>query len=501
MKYAYKKGTEVYLANDRPRTNIGQQGDHVTAYSLFKEFIRTLETDDPNKMLLRLAAIIDDINGRADIYLSMFRQDMSREEIDSLTKQKKETTEKIEAVFVKIHSLNSKMLTNEQIFDVLSKTPDNLKDITRKALINSNQSFLDEMVTEIINIYLEMRNKQIYASFPREGNKPPKDDESTVVRIALKNCRLISELSEELESDLLVKTINELQKEAEGKFKDKVSNEILLAINDMIKLRFHHQLKGKITSGREDVLKHEIEEVLSDPAIKNLFVLLEDSMNKRIRNFDEDLSSLMKAKINLDELVTAILGVFWYPKIEARDLIPSDSNRWKGYAAKYNKGAKPRNNDLNLLSFVIAEHINTIICCFPHLNKIREELIAEFVNRVAEDWKLKRSGKNNEAEKLLKDVANLCREESPESSVASSESSSNFTGHSDHFSDEESSDSFIRARRFSAPAAIERKTDPQSFLLFSKNTSSFFPRLQQRNRPRSASEPSPDDKNRKPSNR
>ena len=129
-----------------------------------------------------------------------------------------------------------------------------------------------------------------------------------------------------------------------------------------------------------------------------------------------------------------------------------------------------------------------------------KELIAEFVDHVIEDWKLKKSGKKREAEELLRDVRDLCREESPESSIVSSELSSIYSMQSDHPSDEESSDSSIRARSFSAPSTIARKTDPQSFLLFSETMSNFFPNARRRNRPRSISEPTPDNKNRGPSN-
>ncbi len=71
--------------------------------------------------------------------------------------------------------------------------------------------------------------------------------------------------------------------------------------------------------------------------------------------------------------------LFWYPKIPKKKLITMD--KWDAIKGSYNKGTKPRDNDLETLYEVTANHIDLVFTCYPEFTNPRE-----FTNQIVENF-------------------------------------------------------------------------------------------------------------------
>lgn len=174
--YVYKIREDFFLSNDRPRTNIGPQGDHATAYALFKEFIRGLEGEDPIVMVSQLVTIFSNTDNTRK-YLAFFGEELTEEEKALLETTRQNQDARIQATLIRITEISAKFLTSTDITSIVDAIPVELKQKTKYALLEFNQSKLDEIVAELSNEYLLLRNRQKYASFTRENSISPDANE------------------------------------------------------------------------------------------------------------------------------------------------------------------------------------------------------------------------------------------------------------------------------------------------------------------------------------
>lgn len=265
-------GIEIDIGPNRPRTAIGPQGDHVSAYALFKYCVIavTKESDiqDAYKLILQV--------------------------IDSYTDNPDETTKLSEEIKEHISSIMEKAITVSELKQLQEKLADSqhLSKKVLRACIENNTRYLENLVEILIEKHLTLRNKLALTSYPIEGNIAPTMGEGTRVKKALKFLKSVDEFNGE----------------------------------------------------------------------------------------------------SAEEVIEAIYQLFWYPKIPDDKLInldtPEGRKTWKKHQGKYNKGTKPRDNNINTLCQVIANHLNIVLCCFETLREHSSKIIEPFITRVLQDWKI-----------------------------------------------------------------------------------------------------------------
>lgn len=163
----------------RPPSNTGSnQGDHTTAYALFQEFCRNLAVKDcvdaASKVMLRYTTMKLQIDGKIDVAIK----------------------NKIESEYDKVQDLLQdavrRMITTADMKIILGNLDDPLKSKTLLALKENNRSIFNKVVSDTSSLYLTLRNKLPYTSFPQEGNILPPSGEGSRVALALENMRTIS---------------------------------------------------------------------------------------------------------------------------------------------------------------------------------------------------------------------------------------------------------------------------------------------------------------------
>lgn len=210
--YAYKETDRIAMSNDRPRTNIGQQGDHVTAYAIFKAFIRGLKGNGPEQMIYRLAYVVDDISKATQDYQRLFLQWLSKEEKEILEKQNQAISTRIQNIFTMMRDKSNTFSSREEIEAVALLQDQSLVQNIQDALLELNQVKFDRLVTFLSNEYLAMRNQQQYASFPQEGNVAPLPGEANRVKAAVSKLANINaqldDNAQSIDSAMIAGTIN-----------------------------------------------------------------------------------------------------------------------------------------------------------------------------------------------------------------------------------------------------------------------------------------------------
>jgi len=309
----------VSVSSERPRTDIGPQGDHVTAYALFKEFILQLPKDQPKELISRAISMVDGHDYSNQVYWQKFQSAMSQEEQNVFLDRKERTSNKIAELTHYIRDEIPEQIKectsledNKTIIQALkaSNLSEKLVNQTQDAILKRNQSIWDAIATHLENRILMIRNQQKYASFPKEGNLRPPSGEGARVRQALAQLRVYS--------------------------------------------------------------------------------------NAMASYSSSSSSSSTSTRPNAQEVARCIKHLFWYPPIPKRYLIdiktPEGSKEWQEICQNrnYNIGTLPRNNELSILPFVTATHLDTVLSCFTNFNQagFDIQLRKEFADLVIADWKL-----------------------------------------------------------------------------------------------------------------
>ena len=138
-KYVYKIEEHLILTDDRPRTMVGPQVDHVTSYAVFKELLRKLEqnNDEPVAIIMRLYSAIDDISTDTKEALNL----MSLRKNLSVVQQRKiqKKGDDVENVMLNLKEKYGKMLAefmDKKISeDILRAVPPQYKEIIEKEFL------------------------------------------------------------------------------------------------------------------------------------------------------------------------------------------------------------------------------------------------------------------------------------------------------------------------------------------------------------------------------
>jgi hypothetical protein len=173
---------------DRPRTDIGIQGSHVTAYSLFEEFCRQLPTNDAIDTITTIKTNFD------CIFSSSLKIDDTS--IDDSIKDDIQQASNEMLSFLKEQSIN--IISPADISDISNRLKESgllgsKVEQLKNSISISNQAIINATIEFAANKYLKIRNKLPYTSFPTEGNLPPKPNEGAVVKKALSTMRYESE--------------------------------------------------------------------------------------------------------------------------------------------------------------------------------------------------------------------------------------------------------------------------------------------------------------------
>lgn len=282
LEHALKISTN----GERPRTVMGPQGDHTSAYALIKKALFTnIEGSSPEDAVRRLLVILDPLRDNAT--------DELQTKFDEIISKITQTTEDPDYFTDK----EKELIAEQKEFTL------EFKSKLLRAIELKNITYLKQIISEIAKLYLSTRNKKLYVSFPREGNVAPPDGEGARIKSALQTL---------------------------------------------------HKLHSAVAEDTKEDMK------LTVPELK--------------------------------QVSEAMFNLFWYPKIPDRQLIVSGSSEAKAIIREkgYNKGTEFRDNNLESLYKVTAEHLLLIFTCFPLLfGKFTiEEITNNFLKLVANEGKI-----------------------------------------------------------------------------------------------------------------
>jgi hypothetical protein len=343
-------GTRV--SADRGRTLIGPQGEHVSAYCLYEE-LAYMSCEG----LSREAAIVAIRENFGKISLgkkglkeleelagSLSDEEMSsiisREERKKLTRNLRGANYlcEIKQELIEV----AKMLTIDKR-EFLIKGLERIDKVdvskVKEALKLGNNAKLSAVVSEMLDVCIWGANKLEYVSFPIEGlGENPNTGEEKKAKDGL---RLLSDFLEKNE-DVLEdkKSIAKLNK-VWG-----ISGEMLEAVS----------------------ASSSLDELLSDEK----FIQISDYMAK----------------------------LFYYPRVAEDKLIDGSSEEWKSIIEfkHYNKGALPRDNEVDKLYQVTARHVVLIFNCFRGLCKLGVRVQQAIVDNFLTDLIRKKGWQSEEIE-------------------------------------------------------------------------------------------------------
>ena len=113
--YACKIDEAFYLSDERPRTSIGPQGDHITAYNLFKEYIRILENTPSEEVIARLHIAISSLADSYRHYRLLFSDIYTPDELSKIDDKIKNIEADIQEAFEESTKSSQLPLTKEDI--------------------------------------------------------------------------------------------------------------------------------------------------------------------------------------------------------------------------------------------------------------------------------------------------------------------------------------------------------------------------------------------------
>lgn len=314
-----------FASGSRAPTNIGAQGDHVTAYGLLVRFVVNrclmLTPDEAIKTILYI------IEHYASNPLNN----------DDVEEKVGEVDNAVMKMFTQVQGrFADSLMSSEEIQDALKNIQnDTLKKKIELHLIHSNTCVLEKMLEQLAEYYLTVRNKVPLTAFPREGGVDPGDAEGSRVRAAL--------------------------------------------------------------------------------GCLDRFDLAGDYPDEEERR---------------DEILKAIVNLFWYPKVADGELITEaewklDSN--KSVRDKYTKNTLPRNNDLDVLCQMLERHFLLVFGCYSFIPRTEQEdirkVVIEEVSR-QQGWNLNLAEVEAVTQTVRANINKVQDEETPDSTPEDSRSQS-----------------------------------------------------------------------------
>lgn len=165
----------TWMGSSRPRTNIGPQGDHVTAFALIKDLA----------VQITKGMKLDDA-----IMVMMFIID--HHAYDNV--QDPVTIDAIQNIFDRVKYMQQTGMSEEEIALTVSCVPSELQEKVLATLQRGNQSLLADICNQLIAHFITQRNKRAHTAYPTQGNMLPPEGESTRIYNAL---NYLNELTEE----------------------------------------------------------------------------------------------------------------------------------------------------------------------------------------------------------------------------------------------------------------------------------------------------------------
>jgi hypothetical protein len=175
---------EATSSSDRPRTNIGPQGDHTSAFALIKfAILFSIENLNIDAACENLFAFLLNVKKR-EVPENLITQ--IRKEISIFSDEKNRPE-----AFVYVEEQKS-------IEEALEKSglDDSLVRRSMIAIQRSNFHYFEKLASFIANKLLECRSKQRYVAFPGDGNISPPKGEGARVKTAIKKLSISKEQKE-----------------------------------------------------------------------------------------------------------------------------------------------------------------------------------------------------------------------------------------------------------------------------------------------------------------
>lgn len=336
--------THNFKTSGRGTSILGSlQGDHVTAYGLIKRGI----THSFTNVVIRKAEDLDQIRVRRDEklfpYLSAITCVNERFQDDFVEDLEKIMTNYNNGRFKKTYLNRLKAI--EQSYPDGDENKEALTDTIEKAYIGNCHAMCRE-TEEITRSLLTHYNHVPNTTFPKDPNNPDTHDERSAL--------------DRLDSD-------------------------------------HKVASAMIKVCQEEIEKQEKE--IEDA--RNL-----SSSSRRTRknnpellgnNLDALKDSLIELKKNkLENQISDIKELFFYPRISDEDheinsqiaKDPCSLREWQK-ENNFSQLARPRTNDNETLSDVVARHIFISFAAYPELKENQDQMISGFTDLVAQDWRMR----------------------------------------------------------------------------------------------------------------
>ena len=317
----------------RPRTAVGPQVDHTTAYALFEYILKEAVVNKP----------IDAAVGCVIKAVEYMQSSEQRFDIDEIfTSFKNETQVMYDAI-----------LKQEELQNIQNSSDHTVAALYEKIVTLRNttvQVYLSRLIECLANRFLTYRNQLAFVSFPREGSLSADKDEGAKIKTAIQSLK----------------------------------------------------------------------------ALEDGWAAIQDSEK-------ED-------KIN--EIVEQMAELFFYPKIDEKDLFDlskkEDLDEWEKIKKQkgYRVNTLPRNNDLDMLALMITRHLILINACFEGFHNSLGNYLAirdTFVEKIAMNWGLDKTQKTELYEKITSNATLL----SYQADAISGSEHATSSGHSSHHSEEE----------------------------------------------------------------
>lgn len=170
-----EKLRELLLNQKRGISSIGVlQGSHVSAYALFQQIIKSLESNDTEEQLLILLQVLD-----------------------SYVPDKKATE-----LFDLFKDLTSELSQQIEILNRIKTNSQEEADALELAISSHKEHYLELLLSHFVSTHLALRNLVPDTTYPEEFNEPPPTNEGAQVKKALTFFRSLSQQDSESDNKL-----------------------------------------------------------------------------------------------------------------------------------------------------------------------------------------------------------------------------------------------------------------------------------------------------------
>lgn len=365
-KYVYKTSEGLVLSDSRPG---GAQWDHVTSYALFKETLRGLETSDPMGTIDRLVLLITNLNNNYAQFLSAqkdpdhsFQTPMDYKSARIAWRDAKE-------------ALLAAQTGQEAALIAVSDATEAAKSRNR-----ADKNALAVAKDKLSNAIAEV--KKTTKAFKTAAEKVPKTSEidESVDEIV----KQIELLKSAISPDDEIQRAVDAQPTEAGKQRiyDTIERGNQSAFDGVITKLANAYLILRNKQNFSSFPRYKGSEPPSDESSKVTNALA------TLKLFEADIIAgkrLSEAKVNT--AVSAMKDLFWYPYISQTDLVGSDPVKLKAFRKVYPGKAEPRINDIEILKYVVSEHLQTVFSCYPHIDLAKQTKMSSlFIQQVAHEW-------------------------------------------------------------------------------------------------------------------